>query len=331
MIRCKRCIMPVNFPHITFDKNGICSLCGNYKGRKEDERLKKIYEAKFEKLIKEHKGESEYDILVCYSGGKDSTYALNIFKNVYKLRVLAFTLDNGFFAKRAFVNIRNVVERLNVDHIYFKVRFDILKKIFKKAMKESIYPPKTLERASAICTSCTGFVKYVALKLAIEKNIPFIGFGWSPGQAPITSSVLAIQPAMIRSMEKALKGPMSKIVGQDINTYFLNERHYSKKRFPIFIHPLAFLGYNEKKILKKIKEFGWKKPSEVDLNATNCLLNALADEVHIAQCGFHPYVYEIARFVREGCMTREEGLRHIPFHKGKKVVRVVKKRLGVRQ
>jgi len=327
--RCKRCLIPENFPHVTFDEDGICSLCRDYKGKKEDLRLKRIYKKKFEDLLKKRAGKTEYDILVPYSGGKDSTYTLDIFKNVYKLRVLAFTFDNGFFAERALVNIKNVVEKLDVDHIFFKARFDLLKRIFRKAAKGPLYPPKTLERASTICTSCVAFVKYLSLKTAVEKDIPFVGFGWSPGQAPITSSVLQIGPEMVKSMQNALKGPMSKIVGGDIDVYFLNKRHLSRKSLPVFIHPLAFFDYNEKKILKKIRRFGWRKPPEVDLNATNCLLNALADKVHIAQCGFHPYVYEIARLVREGYMTREKGLRHLPFKKNRKVVRAVKKRLGL--
>jgi len=326
---CKRCVLPENFPHVTFDKDGICNLCREYRGRRHDSGLKKIYKARFEGLIKKLKRESEYDILVCYSGGKDATYTLSILKNKYKLKILAVTFDNGFFAERTYTNIKNVVEKLDIDHIFFKARFQLLKKIFKKSAEKSIYSPKTLERASTICTSCTGFVKYVSLKIAIEKNIPLIAFGWSPGQAPITSSVLEIRPAMVRSMERALKGPLSKIVGRDIEPYFLNERHYAKKRFPVFIHPLAFHEYNEKKILNKIKAFGWVKPIEVDLNATNCLLNAFADEVHIKKCGFHPYAGEIAKFVREGYMTRREGLKHLPFKKNKKVVKAVKKRLGI--
>ena len=81
--------------------------------------------------------------------------------------------------------------------------------------------------------------------------------------------------------------------------------------------------------MNKIKKLGWEKPSGVDLNATNCLLNSLADEAHIARYGFHPYVFEIAALVREGYMKREEGLKHIPFKKDQKVIRVVEKRLGI--
>lgn len=330
MKRCKKCILPLNFPHVTFDSKGICSLCRSYEGKKEAARKKKEYRNKFDKLIKKSTGKGTYDVLMCYSGGKDSTYTLSILQNIYKLRILAFTFDNGFIPKQTYINIRNVVEKLGVDHIFFKPRFDILKKIFKKAAKKSLYPPKTLERASTICTSCMGLIKYISLKLAIEKEIPFIGFGWSPGQAPVTSSILKINPAMIRGMERIIKRPMIEIAGRDVEAYFLNERHYSKpERFPTFIHPLAFFGYDEKKILQSIKKLGWRMPYGVELNATNCLLNSLADEAHIAQYGFHPYVFEIAALVRDGYMKRNEGLKHIPFRKNKKIVNLAKRKLGL--
>ena len=265
---------------------------------------------------------------MCYSGGKDSTYALSILRNKYKLKVLAYTFDNGFIPPRTYVNIRNVVEKLGVDHVFFEPDFTILRKIFKAALKKSPYPAKALERASSVCTSCIGLVKYTALKTAIIKEIPLIAFGWSPGQAPVTSCVLKISPAMIKSMERVHKVAMSKIAGKAVEAYFLNERHYTTpKKFPTLIHPLAVHPYNEKKILKAIEKFGWKRPYGVELNATNCLLNPLADLAHIKKYGFHPYVMEIANLVREGYMTREEGLRHIPFRKNKKIIKMVKKKL----
>lgn len=327
---CKRCVLPENFPHVTFDEEGVCSLCRSYKGRKESGRLKKEYRSRFERLIKKFRGKNEYDILVCYSGGKDSTYTLMTLKERYNLKILAFTFDNGFIPDRTYVNIRNVVEKLDVDHILFKPRFGTLKKIFRMALGKSLYPPKALERASTICTSCIGLVKYSALRFTIEKEIPMIAFGWSPGQAPVTSSILQIFPAMMKSMEKVLRGPLSKIVGKDIEPYFPDERHYSgQSRFPIFIHPLAFFDYNEKKILNTIKKLGWKMPRGVDLNATNCLLNLFADEVHIAKYGFHPYALEIAGLVREGYMKREDGLRHLPIRKNQKIIKMIKTRLVI--
>lgn len=330
MKRCRKCILPVNFPHIVFDRSGVCNLCRDYTGRKKAEELKSKYKRRFEQLVKRCKGIGVYDILFCYSGGKDSTYTLKMLKEIYKLRILAFTFDNGFLPDRTFINIKSVVENMDVDHLLFKPRFDILKRLFKESARRSLYPPKTLERASTICTTCIGMVKYMSLKLAIEKEIPLVGFGWSPGQAPVTSSILKIDSEMVRGMERVTKAPVSKVIGRDINAYFLNERDYRKTdKFPTFVHPLAFHGYDEKKILSEIKPLGWKMPAGLDLNATNCLLNSLADQVHIHKYNFHPYVSEIAALVREGYMTRQEGLRHIPFEKNPRIIRLVKRRLGI--
>lgn len=327
---CRRCILPENFPHVIIGTDGICDYCRNYKGRGELEKLKKEYRKKLAAVIKKFRRRSEYDVLMLYSGGKDSTYTLSLLKNKYKLRILALTIDNGFIPPRTYINIRNVVEKLNVDHMFFKPAFNVLKKIFVASMRRCLYPPKTLERAGTICTSCMGIIKYTALKTAIEKEIPLIAFGWSPGQAPVTSSVLGIAPLMIKSMEAVLKNPMFDICGMDIEAYFLNDRHYAKaEKFPVFIHPLALIQYNEKKILDEIKKLGWRRPPGVELNATNCYLNPMADEAHIKKYRFHPYVMEIANMVREGYMTRSEGLRHIPFNKNQRIVRWAKKRLGV--
>jgi tRNA(Ile)-lysidine synthase TilS/MesJ len=316
---------------VTFDEEGICSLCRHSLTRSEMNALKKRYRDKFKALIKEHAGAKAYDILMCYSGGKDSTYTLHLLKDIYRLKVLAFTFDNGFVPERTYVNIRNVVEKLDVDHMIFKPRFEVLRKIFKRAMGECMYSPKALERASDICTSCMGLVKYISLKIAIEKEIPFIGFGWSPGQAPVTSSVLKIDPVMIRSMENALKGPIGSLLGDEVRPYFLEERHYAKAtNFPYFIHPLGFSGYSEKNILRRIGKFGWRKPYGVDFNATNCLLNSFADEVHIKRYGLHPYILEIAAFVRDGYMTRKEGLNHLPMRKNRRIVDMVRRKLGVK-
>ena len=83
---------------------------------------------------------------------------------------------------------------MGIDHIIIKPRFDILKRIFCECSDHNIYSLKTIKRASTICTSCMGLVKFSALRMTIEKNIPFIAFGWSPGQAPIASSIMKNNP-----------------------------------------------------------------------------------------------------------------------------------------
>ena len=341
MKTCTKCVLPETFPGIKFDEEGVCNHCLKFLalgGPRKLEEQKRKYKAKFESLFEERRvrrdsqsTKGDYDCLMCYSGGKDSTYTLDILRTEYNASVLAVTVDNGFVSERAVENIRNVVESLGVDHYLIKPRFDVLKRIFNASSHSAtrdLYSRKALERASTICTSCMGFVKFISLRLAIEKGIPFITYGWSPGQAPIASSVFKNNPSMVRSMQEAVKVPMSSIVGNLIDPYFLEERHFSDpERFPYNISPLAFLDYSEERIFEKIKELGWEAPEDTDANSTNCLLNSYANELHIQQFNYHPYVFEIANLVRNGVMSRTDGLKRFDEPENFQVINLVKERL----
>jgi tRNA(Ile)-lysidine synthase TilS/MesJ len=325
---CKKCILPETFPQITFNDKGICNFCQDFTGVEHLEYKKAEYRIKFNGLVKQYKGKNSYDALMCYSGGKDSTYTLAVLKEKYGLNILAITFDNGFIPEQTFKNIRSICEALGIDHIFLKPRFDMLRKIFNKCAKNNIYPPKTLERASTICTSCMGIVKFSALRLALEKNIPFIVFGWSPGQAPITSSIMKNNPQMLKMTQEAIFEPLYKLVGDEIKPYFLEESHFNDYHtFPYNIHPLAFLEYNEEKIYQKVSRLGWKAPTDTDSNSSNCLLNSYANQIHMKKYGFHPYVFEIASMVRKGVMAREEGLKKFKIKEKEETVNFVKSRL----
>lgn len=331
MKRCTNCILPETFPGIRFDENGACNYCLDFKGLEHLEGKMTEYKQKFETLIKEFKGKGNYDALMCYSGGKDSTYTLMVLKEKYDLNILTITFDNFFLSEQTINNIGIVVENLGVDNIIFKPRFDVLKKIFRKCAKENIYPPKTIERASTICTSCMGIVKAIALRNALEKNIPFITYGWSPGQAPITSSIMKNNPQMVKMMQKTIFDPLYKLVGNKIKPYFLEESHFNGSyQFPYNISPLAFLEYNEEKIFETISKLGWKIPKDTDSNSTNCLLNSYAIYSHKKQFNFHPYAFELAKLVREGYMDRSLALEKLIQIEDPATVALVQKKLGIK-
>ena len=327
---CAECVLPETFPGVRFNEEGVCNICLDYEGLESWQTRKAEYKGKFEALIKEYKGSGTYDVLMCYSGGKDSTQTLTILKEEYGLNILAVSLDNGFLSNQAFKNIWTVVEKLGIDHIFFKPRFDMLVKIFRHCAKNDIYPRKAQERASVICTSCMGIVKYSTLRIALEKDIPFVAYGWSPGQAPVTSSVIKNNPQMVKTMQKVLYDPLYQIVGSEIKPYFLEDKHFEDSyRFPYYIHPLAFLDYNEEAIYQNISRLGWETPEDVDANSTNCLLNSFANVVHKQRFGFHPYAFELANLVREGYLDRVTALRRLNEQENPHIVAMVKEKLGV--
>jgi len=329
--RCNRCVLPDSFPGIRFNDGGVCNFCQEFKGIEHLDNKKTEYKEKFETLIKDIKGKNELDVLMCYSGGKDSTYTIINLKEKYDLKIIAFTMDNGFLSKQASSNIQTVMKNLDVNHVIIKPPFDVLKKIFNTCSKENIFSPKSIERASNICTSCMSIVKFSALRMALEMNIPFIAFGWSPGQAPITSSIMKNNPELIKMMQKAVFNPLYTIAGEKIKPFFLEEKHFSGSfNFPHNISPLAFLEYNEEQVYEKIQKFGWKAPQDTDANSTNCLLNSYANTVNKKQFNFHPYVFEQAKLVREGYLNRETALEKINQTDEKNTTIYVKKKLGIK-
>lgn len=321
MDRCVRCVLPTTFPGVSLDEAGVCTHCRRYRPERENDEAKRAVEERFRALIREHRGRAAYDVVMAYSGGKDSTYTLDLFVNRYQLRVLALSLDNGFISQRAFQNIRQVCDNLGVDSLVVRPAPAPLKKIFRVAAEEELYAGKTLERASTICTSCIGLVKGVILRTAVEKRIPFVGFGWSPGQAPLQAAVMKTNPALMRSTQRAILGPLQRIAGEAVKPYFLADSHFAApESFPWNVHPLAFLPYDEASIVTRDRQLGWVKPVDTDPNSTNCLLNAYANQVHRDRYGFHPYVWEIANLVRGGAMTRDEGLAKVEVPEDQRMV-----------
>ncbi len=312
---CARCILPETFPAIRFDQEGVCSYCRqDEKAAGEADERKGRYRERLDSLVEEWKGKAPtYDAILAYSGGKDSSYTLKLLRETYDLRILALTFDNHFVSPAAWENIRQVTNHLHVDHMAFRPSWPLMKSIFVLAAREDIFPAPTLLRASALCTACIGFVKSVTVRTALEMSIPFAAYGWSPGQAPIQAAIMKTNAALLRQNQKAWRSAFEGEMDRRVGRYLIPDSYYElyRDRFPHNIHPLAFFDYNEERIVSELREIGWKPPEDTDSNSTNCLLNAFANQCHLTRHGFHPYVMEIANMVRQGVMTRQEGIKKI--------------------
>ncbi len=334
MFLCSRCILPETFPGIKFDAFGVCSHC-----RQEESAIAKApkkkdeYRQKLDSLISKTKGKSpRYDAICAYSGGKDSSYTLKILRECYNLRVIALVFDNHFISNAAWENIQTITDRLGVDVVRFRPPGPIILSFFKLAAQEDLFPLPTLIRASSVCTGCITIIKSLTLKTAIEMSIPFAAYGWSPGQAPIQSAIMRTIATQVKQNQKSIQRAIPVSISNELSRYFIPDSYYEtyQNRFPTNIHPLAFYDYEEDKIKKELMTLGWKSPDDTDSNSTNCLLNAFANATHLERHNFHPYVLEIANMVRQGVMSREEGMEKIySSPQDPKMVEYAKKKLGL--
>ena len=326
---CTKCVLPDTFPGISFDEAGVCSYCRSTPV--PDAQEKQAYLEKFEALIESKRTRDSFDVILAYSGGKDSTYTLYMLREKYNLKVLSFIFDNGFVSEQAKKNIQHMNDKLGAASIFFRPPFEVMKKAFASAASKDLYSPKTLDRASSICTTCIGMVKAMILKTALSYNIPLVAFGWSPGQAPISSAIMQTNPRLQRFSHRTIRDPLTGLVGDALKPYFLTDADLETdaSRWPVNIHPLAFTDYDEEAIIEKIKELGWVKPQDTDPNSTNCLLNALANHLHRERFHFHPYAWEIAGIVRSGCMERDLGVTKVTEEEDMGMVRYAADLLGI--
>ncbi|MEM7347000.1 MAG: amino acid adenylation domain-containing protein, partial [Chloroflexota bacterium] len=118
--RCVVCGLPDNYPGATLDSEGVCNTCREFdavKARfqpyfKTSTDLQRIFD------FAKQKKTGQYDCLVLYSGGKDSTYMLYQLVKEGGMTPLVFSLDNGYISEEAKANMRRVTDDLGVDLVF---------------------------------------------------------------------------------------------------------------------------------------------------------------------------------------------------------------------
>ncbi len=309
--RCTVCVLPESFPGISFSDDGVCSVCRELATQPAPGRPAEELLGEMERVIEEARSaRRQYDAVVAFSGGKDSTFLIHLLQERYDLRLLALTLDNGFLSRTCFDNIATVVSALHVDHMTIRYRADHLNAIFLESGMEKVYPDHLTMFGSGVCISCIRMVMTAVLRTAIEKRVPLVMLGNSPGQLLRSNEELIYRDNKIPfALRRRLFDRLAERTGSWLYDYVtLTEAEHRTHPFPYTISPLPIVGYDEAEIYRTISGLGWSRPTDVDPNSTNCRLNAFGIVRHVNRYRFHPYDYEMAQLVRLGAMTREAAL-----------------------
>jgi hypothetical protein len=325
MKRCPRCALPASFPGIQFHDDGVCNYC-IYHGVFA-ERLQSFREHlkdEFESVVAQAKlKRNAHHCILCYSGGKDSTFLLHMLKTKYDLNVLAYTMDNGFLSPQAFRNIAKVVECLDVDHVVVRPRAKMMKTIFREALtNHELFSKALLPYANQCCLSCIAMVLGIALRMGREKQIPLVVIGFTPGQAADvgiesfmkTGSTMFFAKEVSRDdpfdFPKVIRDPLFALAGEEIDQFLIKSQYIEDgEEYPRVLYPYhAMVDYNEEDIYRTIAQYGWSAPRDTDACSTNCRLNSVAIVSHMNQRQYHPYIAEMSCLVREGKMTAEEAM-----------------------
>lgn len=130
---CKCCVMDTTDEGITFDLNGVCMRCSEYKtrilpdwnyGRGHEKELRELLAA-----IKKSGEGKRYDCILGLSGGLDSSYMLHLAVTEWGLRPFVFHIDAGWNLPVAEENIRRVTDKLGVELHVEKMNWDEMREM----------------------------------------------------------------------------------------------------------------------------------------------------------------------------------------------------------
>jgi tRNA(Ile)-lysidine synthase TilS/MesJ len=299
------------FPSIEFDDQGVCNFCRGELGAQTGADFIERGRDMVAELLEAAKSKgSTYDAVLCNSGGKDSSYTLKLATQKYGLRVLSFTLDNGFIAPGAWENIHRVVDALGVDHIVVRPAANVFKPVMRAVTLLPIYPNRSLMRISAGCNACISLVNMTALRLALQGNIPLIIAGFTLGQIPSNGVVYQNNYRFLAESRHEVMSRLREAVGTGIDRlYGIADSVLSGvQAFPHNINLLCLESITEPEIVSEVEKLGWRRPTGVDGCSSNCTLNTFNNYVHESRYGYSPYELELSHLVRKSLMTRAEAL-----------------------
>lgn len=300
--RCTECLLPENYPGIDFDEGGVCNICNEFKKYRQEIESYFRAESDFDEVAAEMKSNSdEYDCLLLYSGGKDSTYVLHKLID-YGLKVMTYTFDNGYISKTAFKNIEATTQKLGIKH--YTISSENMNRVFAESLRES----------NSSCHGCWHAINTFGIQLANKYNIDYIVSGLSRGQI-YDMRLEGIYEAKIfeeDDVEKQLAIFRNQFHSKDNKYSRLLDVSVNDKIGGIqFVDFFRYYNTPVNEIKSYLLGKGWIQPKDTGFCSSNCLINDIGIYTHIKEKGFNFYTAPLSWDVRLQQATREDTMEEI--------------------
>jgi N-acetyl sugar amidotransferase len=285
-----------------------------------------------DKVIEKYKGKYDYDCIIPFSGGKDSTFTLYYLMKHYKIKPLVVRFNHGFMRPHHEKNVTNTLKKLGADFIDFTPNWHIVKRL----MWESFL------RKSDFCWHChTGIYSY-PLQIALKFNVPLVLWGEPLAEM---SAYYTYEDNMIE-WEDEEKFNMVRNLGITADDMWgminSNQNPIDKRDLKPFTYPKlddlkkidyysvclgSFIPWDYKANTKLIMEdLGWSGdelenvPDSInkEFAKIECWMQATRDYIKYLKRGYSR-VTQLTNFeIRNGRMTTAEAQKWIDSYEGKK-------------
>jgi len=324
MKRCTRCGLPETHETISFDVEGVCNIC-----RQQDFKNEKIDWAANKKtldgLIEEHRGKYDYDCIVPFSGGKDSTWTLYYLVKEYGIKPLVVRFDHGFMRPNLEDNVKRTMRHLGVDILSFTPNWKVVQKLMLQSFLEK----------GDFCWHChTGIFSY-PMQIAIEKKVPLIF--WGEPSAEYTAYFSYDQAEQVD--EKRFNRFVNLGISADDMFVRLggavDERDLKPFSYPALKDLRAlnyksvclgsYISWDVKKQSAIIEsELGWKGdlvenvPPQYQYEKIECYMQGVRDYIKFIKRGYSRPSHLVAIDLRNGRLSKQEGEEFVKAYEGRR-------------
>ena len=306
---CKKCILLDGSLGVSVNETtGLCNFCEDSKHRTPSwwktqitEQMKRDGLEDWQRVIERtqsRRGKQKYDCIVGYSGGKDSTALLWKMVNEYNLNPLAVTVDSGFIPDTAFENVRDTLQKINVDHVII----DGAKETFPKMYRYMFLHQDSAEKCltTSLCEVCSDLVHALVVKEALKHGINLILFGYSPDE---------IRRYFYEIPQHEINEWMPQYFWDEPFTeedrgHFIKETH----SLPRILLPYHVLDYEENEIVKLVESKDLVKKGNSSTLKTSCHVIMAVSFYDINRFGIIPYALQFSELVRQDPAVRKKWI-----------------------
>lgn len=328
---CRTCVLPES-PLFPLDTDGSCRLCNSPDLFKHI--LKKPDSEKLEQLISQTRrrgSNRQYDCLVAWSGGRDSTYLLHELVKTHHLRCVAVFGKTPFTPGETAESVHSIAEKLGVKLIEITTPSNH-QEIAGYCLREYLKNPKPIliNLACAACKFVNKEIFQQARKLRIETVIyggnRFEYFPSGPASIDIHSenrysllnmmrdnlsrlakglNILAASPALLKYWFTFFR---ASVLYVNQYTVYLRLRYLGIYRFDYY----HYADWDEGKITAVLNNLGWKLPA--GCNSTwraDCVFEAVKNTAFQKQLGFSYAQAMYSNLIRAGKISRDQAFNRL--------------------
>jgi len=317
--RCTKCILPETMPFIKFDENGVCNYCHAYKPRNHPRPKEELFE-----LIKPFRRAKGDEVLVPFSGGRDSSYGLHLIIHELELRPVTYTYDWGMVTDLGRRNVSRMSSKLGVENII--VAADITKKrdYIRRNLEAWIKSPH-LGMLSVLTAGDKHFFRHIET-LKRQTGVTLNLWGINPLEVThFKSGFLGVPPdfeeervyshgamKQLRYQSLRLKAMMGSLgyFNRSIPDTLLGEYYRSFTTKSDYFHIFDYWRWDEKQIEDTLdSEYDWERAPDTQTTwRIGDGTAAFYNYAYYTIAGFTEHDTFRSNQIREGDITREEAL-----------------------